>query len=467
MLSPQRRALTIGMVATVTLVAVEALAVITILPDIEDDLVGLSWYGWVTTAFFLGILIGIVVAGDQADRVGLGRPFVAGLVMFSAGLVIGGLAPSMPILAGGRFVQGLGAGVVPAIGYVAIGRMYPASLRPRMFAILSTAWVVPGVIGPTIAERVSALVGWRWVFLGLLPLVIVAGCVTAPTMLRIRAPEAVAPAESTRRRLADAVQLSAGAALFVGALTANAWLVAPMLVVGALLGVSAFRRLTPPGTMRAMPQLPAIIATRGLLTFAFFGADTFVPHTLTDARLTSTASGSIAVTTSTLGWTTASWIQERFVARVGGRMLIRAGFALLALGIAGVALTAAFADVPVWVIHLSWGIGGLGMGLSYSVHSQLTLALSPESRLGWHTAALQLSDNLGIALGAGLTGAAVTFTDGRDLATGSGVALSLLIPASVAAVGLCVASRRHYPDRAQPVVPAAHHPGADALMSPG
>nr|MBA3803838.1 hypothetical protein [Acidimicrobiia bacterium] len=90
-----------------------------------------------------------------------------------------------------------------------------------------------------------------------------------------------------------------------------------------------------------------------------------------------------------------------------------------------------------------------------------------ESRLGWHTAALQLSDNLGIALGAGLTGAAVTFTDGRDLATGSGVALSLLIPASVAAVGLCVASRRHYPDRAQPVVPAAHHPGADALMSPG
>ncbi|MEJ7722222.1 MAG: hypothetical protein WKF58_18145 [Ilumatobacteraceae bacterium] len=182
---------------------------------------------------------------------------------------------------------------------------------------------------------------------------------------------------------------------------------------------------------------------------------------------TSTASGSIAVTTSTLGWTTASWIQERFVARAGGRMLIRAGFALLALGIAGVALTAAFADVPVWVIHLSWGIGGLGMGLSYSVHSQLTLALSPESRLGWHTAALQLSDNLGIALGAGLTGAAVTFTDGRDLATGSGVALSLLIPASVAAVGLCVASRRHYPDRAQPVVPAAHHPGADALMSPG
>ena len=93
-----RRALKVGLIAVVTLVAFESLAVITILPDIEDDLGGIAWYGWVTTAFFLGTMIGIVYAGDQADRRGAARPYVRGLLLFAVGLVVAGLAPSMPVL---------------------------------------------------------------------------------------------------------------------------------------------------------------------------------------------------------------------------------------------------------------------------------------------------------------------------------------------------------------------------------
>ena len=55
-----RRALKVGLVSVVTLVAFESLAVITILPDIEADLGGIAWYGWVTTAFFLGTMIGVM-----------------------------------------------------------------------------------------------------------------------------------------------------------------------------------------------------------------------------------------------------------------------------------------------------------------------------------------------------------------------------------------------------------------------
>ncbi|HZD69169.1 MAG TPA: MFS transporter, partial [Actinomycetes bacterium] len=73
---PSRRTLTIGLVLTVTLVAFEALAVITILPTIKDDLGGLRLYGWVTSAFFLGTLIGIVVAGGEADRRGPALPYL-------------------------------------------------------------------------------------------------------------------------------------------------------------------------------------------------------------------------------------------------------------------------------------------------------------------------------------------------------------------------------------------------------
>ena len=68
---------------------------------------------------------------------------MAGVLVFVAGLTIGGLAPSMLVLVLARGLQGLGAGAVPAVAYAAIGRSYQA-LQPRVFAVLSTAWVVPG-----------------------------------------------------------------------------------------------------------------------------------------------------------------------------------------------------------------------------------------------------------------------------------------------------------------------------------
>ena len=159
--SPARRGLTIGLVLTITLVAFEALAISTVLPIVARDLGDLEHYGWVFTSFFLGSLIGIAVVGGVINRGGLGRPLAIGLGLFAIGLLLGGLAMSMPMLIGARFIQGLGAGTIPPIAYVAIGRSLPESLRPRMFAVLSTAWVLPGVIGPAIAGVVGETLGWR------------------------------------------------------------------------------------------------------------------------------------------------------------------------------------------------------------------------------------------------------------------------------------------------------------------
>ena len=191
--SPARRGLTIGLVLTITLVAFEALAISTVLPIVARDLGDLEHYGWVFTSFFLGSLIGIAVVGGVINRGGLGRPLGIGLGLFAIGLLLGGLAMSMPMLIGARFIQGLGAGTIPPIAYVAIGRSLPESLRPRMFAVLSTAWVLPGVIGPAIAGVVGEAFGWRYVFLGLLPLIAVAG------LLTIRAVSKVVPRGGGRR----------------------------------------------------------------------------------------------------------------------------------------------------------------------------------------------------------------------------------------------------------------------------
>ena len=438
-----RRSLQIGLVAVVTLVAFESLAVTTILPDIEADLGGVAWYGWVTSAFFLGTMIGIVFAGDQADRRGAGRPYVVGLLLFALGLVIGGLAPSMPILVVGRFVQGFGAGVVPAIGYVAIGRAFSVQERPKMFAILSTAWVVPGLVGPVLAERIAQGVGWRWVFLGLLPLVLVAGLVVVPAMMRIgpvadRAPTAV---PFLRRRLVEAVRVAVGTALIVAGLTFDRLLLVPAVVVGLAIGLGSLRRLTPPGTLRAAPGLPAVIASRGAITFVFFGLDAFVPYALTSGRGRSTLVASIAVTVTTVSWTAGAWVQQRFIARTGEAWFVRAGYLMLAPGVALAAAAALFDNAPFWLIHVGGLAAGLGMGFAYSAHAQLMFRSVEERDVGSTTSSLQLTDNLGVALGTGVVGAVVAFGDDVGWAPGAAVAIAWAVPVAVAVCGVAISRR--------------------------
>src|SRR5262249_52125148 len=165
--APGRRRLTTALVLTITLVAFESLAIATVMPVVADDLGGLSLYGWVFSGFFLGSLFGIVVAGRAADVRGVRAPFAAGLALFAGGLVGGGAAVAMPMLVAGRVAQGVGAGMIPAVAYTVVGRAYPAGLRPRLFAVISSAWVVPGLVGPAAASALAAWTSWRFVFLSL------------------------------------------------------------------------------------------------------------------------------------------------------------------------------------------------------------------------------------------------------------------------------------------------------------
>lgn len=178
---------------TITMVAFESLSVATILPVVTRHLGDLRLYGWVFSAFFLASLVGIVTGGALCDRSGLELPLIGGLVLFAVGLVVAGTAGDMPILVGGRVVQGLGAGTIPAAAYVAIGRSYDVEARPRMFAVLSTAWVLPGLVGPVVAAQIALHAGWRWVFLGLVPLTAVAAIVTVPALSGVPSPDAIDP----------------------------------------------------------------------------------------------------------------------------------------------------------------------------------------------------------------------------------------------------------------------------------
>ena len=94
------------MVLVVSFIAFEAIAVATVLPVVVRHLGGIRLYGWAFSAFMLAQLVGIVVAGPLVDRIGMLRPTLVAVALFSAGLLVDGAAPSMSVLVGGRVVQG-------------------------------------------------------------------------------------------------------------------------------------------------------------------------------------------------------------------------------------------------------------------------------------------------------------------------------------------------------------------------
>src|SRR6202161_2393073 len=433
--TPAYRSLTVGLVLAVTFVAFEALAVATILPVVGRHLGDLRLYGWVFSAFLLASLIGIVIAGTLADRVPLGRLMLAGLALFALGLIIGGTAPAMLVLVAGRAVQGLGAGVVPAVAYVAISRCYAEESRPRMFAVLSTAWVVPGLIGPGIAALVAAAVGWRWVFLGLLPLVIAAGVLVVLALRHV--PPPASPGTAAVPYLA-ALGVAAGAGTLLAAILSGNALVAAAgsIAGGALLAVS-MRRLTPPRYLSARPGLSATILSRSLLTCCFFAGDAYVPYAIVTVRHAPTTLAALALTASTLTWTAGSWVQARCIARWGPRRLVRPGECLVALGLGSMCVVL-LPSVPPALAIAAWALAGAGIGTAYAPLSVTTLELAAAGEEGRATSALQLCDVLGQAIGTGVAGAIVAGTS--RLGHRPGVALAFSFAIAVALTGIFVAA---------------------------
>jgi MFS family permease len=453
--APQRRALTAGLVLTITFVASEALAVVTVMPVVVRDLGGLRWYGWVFSGFMLGSVVGIVLAGREADRRGPAVPFVAGVALFGSGLAVAGLAPSMEVLVAGRVLQGLGAGAVPSVAYASIGRSLPGPLQARMMAVLSTAWVVPGLVGPALSAEVARLFGWRWVFLGLLPVVAVAGSIAVPALLRLgpespTSPESAevpgspaAPAHAAVHRLADGLRTAAGAAMFLTGLSLAAGSGAvlaglALIAAGAVTGLPALRRLVPPGTLAGRPGLPATIASRGLLTFAFFGADAYVTLAVTAVRHRSPVVAGLAVTGATLAWTAGAWAQARLSDAWEGRRLVRTGLVIILAGIAGMALVLR-PDVPVAEGLAAWTVAGLGMGLAYAPLTLMMLRKARPGQEGQASASLNLADVLGTATGIGVGGAAVAAGAGGHLPLG--IAAALAVAAAVALLALALTRR--------------------------
>lgn len=435
-LSAGFRGPTFGIVLVVTLLAFESMAVGTVMPVVASDLDGLALYAWGFSATLISSLLSTVLAGGWVDRSGPARPLMIGLSTFVVGLVVAGAAPAMGVFVAGRAVQGLGTGVSLVAIYVVIARVYPEALRPRVFAALSAAWVLPSLIGPAVGGAVAEHAGWRWVFLGLIPLVIPPALLLVPVIRRIKPVDAAPGAGpgAGKARYVAAVAVAGGAGVLLYGLDSAGWAMLPAAVAGLAGLAYGLPRLLPAGTLRLRRGLPSVVLVRGLLAGAFVGTDVFIPLALTKLHHFSPTQAGIVLTVGALGWSAAAQIQGRsrrpreFYALLGA-VLVTAGIVLAAVAL----------QLSGWLAAPAWIVGGAGMGFAIGSLSVLLLALSPEDEQGVNSSALQISDTLGSSLVVGAAGALVTGFGVDRL--GTGLAVAGVLFAAIALLGVVAALR--------------------------
>lgn len=439
--SPAYRLITIAIIALVTIIAFEAMAIATAMPQAAADLDAVRGYGLTFSVMLTAQLLGIVLAGVWSDRSGPMPGLYAGELLFAVGAAICGLATSFPMLLVGRAVTGLGAGVVIVVLYVVIGQVYPGTTRPRVFSFISAAWILPSLVGAPLSGWLASTFTWRLVFWIVVPPALITLAVVAKQSAAIRRRDDRSD-HGTHDRFAHrrTARLGALVALAAGLLQLGTYERFPMLswqTLAALGGLGGLLLVTPQllpaGTLRMARGIPSIILSRFLLNAAFNGTITYVPLMLTQERGTTLATAGIVLALGSLGWSAGSWVQG--LSSMAGRRasLVSAGGLFLTLGCLGLVLVTAL-GWPVWLFAPAMVLAGTGMGLASTSLSVLLLDVAPVGEYGKASAALQLSDVLGSVIG--IAGASALFVSMHT--TGGDTRTYLVIWSVLAAVAALV-----------------------------
>lgn len=434
----------LGLFSLAFLVAFESLAVVSVMPEVARALDGLALYA---VAFAAPVAVSIFSRTASASwiaRRGPAPALLAGVALFSGGLVVCGTATSMPVLLLGRAVQGLGAGPVGVALWVVVAQAYPERLRPRALAVMTSAWTVPAIVGPVAAGGLSHAFGWRVVFLLGPVLAAVSLAVAWPVVRplgRERAPGTTGGAAG--RTVLVPAALAAASVLVVAVAGQRALPGWPAWLAVGLAGVAlSVRHLVPARTWTGGRGLPSLMGARAYLVAAYFGTEVYVPLVLVDERGLSVGLAGAAISGTAFTWCAGAAVVSRpdRLPAVLGTPLRRAvlGASTLVVGLVAAPLSLLPA-VPVVVVAGVWVVGGFGMGVLSSTTVAEVLRRSGPGEEAGRSAALQTGDSVAesvtLALGATVFAAAVVH------GVPTAVVAALGVPAACVVAGLLVLRR--------------------------
>jgi DHA2 family methylenomycin A resistance protein-like MFS transporter len=410
-------------------VTLDAVIVNVALPDIGADLGGgIAGLQWVVDGYTLMFAAFLLSAGSLTDRIGAKRTYGLGVVVFMLASVACGVAPGLGALVAFRFVQGTAAAVVMPASMALISQAYPdPGKRARAVALWAMGGAVASTTGPVLGGLLTS-VSWRWIFLVNVPVGVVALVLLARTV----------GSRSHRVPFDWAGQVTgvvAMAALVYGAIEAGrAGFAEPRVVVAfavAVLALAAFvvvqARVTHPMVPLDLFRSRTVVASV-VIGFAFmigyYGMPFVMSLVLQRHGLSPLGTGVVFLPMMLVGLVLTPLV-PRVVERVGARIVVVTGLALMTLGLVALALVPVTA--PAGLVAALMVLVGLGGPTVIPPVIAVLLGAVPTHRAGTASGVLNTSRQLGGALAVAVFGALLA--EGFE----AGMRVSLLSAAAVAA----------------------------------
>lgn len=396
-------------VAGAFMVALDLSIVNVAFPSIERSFASVSTasLSWVLSGYsvvFGALLLG---AGRIADRSGRRRSFQRGLVVFTLGSAVCGVAPAPWLLIAGRVVQASGAALLMPASLALLLAATPASARATAVALWGGISALAVAAGPSLGSLLITAGGWRWVFFVNLPIALVAGV----------AVRRVVTESSTGGAYPDILGIAlisvAVASVALGITQGSSWGWTSARIVGsfvaaAILGPLALRRAhrhpVPAIDLRVFESRTVRIANAATLAYAvaFFAILLSYVLFLTTVWHYSTLRAGLAITPGPLLVALLSAPAGRLAGRFGYRPVLVGGGLLFVVG-------------EIWLATLAHGtpdylrsflppslLIAVGVAGSFPVLSAAAVAGLPPDRFAAGGAINQTARQLGAVLGVAL-----------------------------------------------------------------
>ncbi len=392
---------------------------------------------WVVNAYQLAVVAALLPCAALADRVGARRLHLAGLAVFVLASVLSALAWSLPTLALGRALQGLGAAATMSVNIALVRQLYPAHRLGRGVGLNALVVGVSFAIGPTLASLLLAVAPWPWLYALNLPLGALAFAVAYASLPR-SAPRA-APFDALTALL-TALTFACALGALATAVQHGAAAALTLALFGLVSGAAMLRRQAG----QPAPILPMDLLRRPLFALsvatsmasftaqglAFVSLPFFIERVLLrDAVQTGFLIAPWAIVVAA-GAPLAGRLSDRYPPGLLGGiglLLLSAGLALLAI------LTPeASTGKIVWCMALC----GLGFALFQSPNLNALMSSAPPERSGGASGMVAMARLNGQAIGAALV--ALCF----GLAGERGPVWALWLGAGVACVAALASSAR-------------------------
>jgi DHA2 family methylenomycin A resistance protein-like MFS transporter len=371
---------------------------------------GVTALQWVVDAYNLVYASLLLTAGTLADLYGRRRVFALGIALFTIGSLVCGLAPNAIVLVAGRAIAGLGAALEVPTSLAILTVAYPdAKERTHALGLWASCNGLAFIIGPTVGGALVDAVGWRSIFLLIIPL-----CVATLLLTWTSVPESKDPKGRTLDLPGQALAIATLGALSLAVIEGPRWGWASAGSIAAfatsIVAAIAFLRRQS-GADDALVPLPMLrervfatsLVVATCMTFGMYAMLFLTPLYLQTTRGDSALLAGVELLPMSVAFVVVSQLSGRIANAFGPRLPMTAGMAMMGLGLFMLALIPLYDGL--WWVEAALLVIGCGLGLNTAPVNAVAVANVPAARAGTASGLVNTARMVGATLGVAVLGA--------------------------------------------------------------